>query len=56
MNETQQVELKCGHHVVFTVESLKHNGYPYRWWCPVCRSASDVSSDRLAGKIYLESQ
>lgn len=46
MSLTQQVELKCGHSVTFTVESLKHNGYPTRWWCSKCRTASDVSSDR----------
>lgn len=56
MSGTQLVELKCGHYVVFTIDSLKLNGYPYRWWCAECRTASDVSSDRLAGKTYQESQ
>jgi len=56
MSGTEWVELKCGHKVVFTIESLKHNGYPIRWWCVTCRKAQDVSSDRLAGKTYVESQ
>jgi hypothetical protein len=43
-NDNQKVDLKCGHYVVFTIESLQRNGYPTRWWCNVCRVASDVTS------------
>jgi hypothetical protein len=55
-NDNQKVDLKCGHYVVFTIESLHRNGYPTRWWCNICRIASDVTTAQPFARIRRNSQ